>query len=99
MAYSDTSDEEVDLNDPNLDAALHQAEQLLGIPPEQARWVSTKKQQDVNLLPRCIPKHGQPCRAAQEYKYDDVQQPGQVTLYPYCESRGMAPFLPKNTLY
>lgn len=41
MAYSDTSDEEVDLNDPNLDAALHQAEQLLGIPPEQARWVST----------------------------------------------------------
>lgn len=37
MAYSDTSDEEVDLNDPNLDAALHQAEQLLGIPPEQAR--------------------------------------------------------------
>ncbi|KAL3140274.1 hypothetical protein ABBQ38_004542 [Trebouxia sp. C0009 RCD-2024] len=37
MAYSDTSDEEVDLNNPNLDAALHQAEQLLGIPPEQAR--------------------------------------------------------------
>ncbi|KAL0023694.1 hypothetical protein WJX79_003394 [Trebouxia sp. C0005] len=36
MAYSDTSDEEVDLNNPNLDAALHQAEQLLGIPPEQA---------------------------------------------------------------
>ncbi|KAL0056181.1 hypothetical protein WJX82_008506 [Trebouxia sp. C0006] len=35
MAYSDTSDEEVDLNNPNLDAALHQAEQLLGIPPEQ----------------------------------------------------------------
>ncbi|KAL3153825.1 hypothetical protein ABBQ32_013401 [Trebouxia sp. C0010 RCD-2024] len=31
------SDEEVDLNNPNLDAALHQAEQLLGIPPEQAR--------------------------------------------------------------
>lgn len=39
MAYSDTSDEEVDLNNPNLDAALHQAEQLLGIPPEQARYV------------------------------------------------------------
>ncbi len=37
MAYSDTSDEEVDLNNPNLDAALHQAEQLLGIPPEQVR--------------------------------------------------------------
>lgn len=38
MAYSDTSDEEVDLNNPNLDAALHQAEQLLGIPPEQPRY-------------------------------------------------------------
>ena len=38
MAYSDTSDEEdVDLNNPNLDAALHQAEQLLGIPPDEAR--------------------------------------------------------------
>ncbi|KAL0023643.1 hypothetical protein WJX77_010140 [Trebouxia sp. C0004] len=36
MAYSDTSDEEADSNNPNLDAALHQAEQLLGIPPEQA---------------------------------------------------------------
>ena len=39
MAYSETSGEEVDLDNPNLDAALHQAEQLLGIPPEQAKSV------------------------------------------------------------
>ena len=39
MAYSETSGEEVDLDNPNLDAALHQAEQLLGIPPDQARSV------------------------------------------------------------
>ena len=38
MAYSDSSDEDVDLNNPNLDAALHQAEQLLGIPPDEARF-------------------------------------------------------------
>ena len=37
MAYSDTSDDDVDLDNPNLDAALHQAEQLLGIPPELPR--------------------------------------------------------------
>lgn len=41
MAYSETSGEEVDLDNPNLDAALHQAEQLLGIPPEEARCTST----------------------------------------------------------
>ena len=46
MAYSETSDEEVELDDPNLDAALHQAEQLLGIPPDPNEYV--------HAIPACL---------------------------------------------
>lgn len=70
MAYSETSGEDVDLDNPNLDAALHQAEQLLGIPPEQARYgVVVVNQQ----LKACISYMSQPVLAGcseQDYGYD-----------------------------
>ncbi len=77
MAYSDTSDEDVDLNNPNLDAALHQAEQLLGIPPEQARCA------DPTCLCGCQPFAARGSekvspRRQQDYAYGDTNESEQV---------------------
>lgn len=79
MAYSETSDEEVDLDDPNLDAALHQAEQLLGIPPDPNEYVRSSRYMSV-----CTPVISSSLCAVehrhQEYEADVVQQLGQVIL-------------------
>lgn len=96
MAYSETSGEEVDLDNPNLDAALHQAEQLLGIPPDQARFVASDAVYICYVFIRyLLPMLHLEC-SEQDYGYDVGLQPaGQVSD---CGSDASLPQMLHDTL-